>query len=104
MGNIAICLEKTLDYIEGVLSENELIDKFSDKIYEQRENLDDFKKVLNQYTDEILTYTSYEPIGSDETLNKLMTVHKFLADIDWHISEINELKDEVVKLCSSRRE
>lgn len=104
MGNIVICLEKTLDYIEGVLSENELIDKFTDKLCEQRENLNDFKKMLNQYTDEVLTYTSYEPIESDETLNKLMTVHKFLTDIDWHISEINELKDEVVKLCSSKRE
>lgn len=32
-----------------------------------------------------------------------MKIHKFLADCEWHISEINELKDEIIKVCSSRR-
>ena len=101
--DIVSYFERTLDYLEGVISENQLEDKFADKLDEQRENLDDFRNVMNQYEKDTSTFTSYEAIESDETLNKLMTIHKFLADIEWHISEISELKDEVIKVCSSRR-
>ena len=104
MKDIVSYFERTLDYLEGVISENQLNDKITDMLDEQRENLEDFKKVMNQYEKDTSTFNSYEAIESDETLNKLMTIHKFLADFEWHISEISELKDEVIKECSSRRE
>lgn len=96
--------ERILDYLEGVVSENQLSDKYTEMLDEQIQNLEDFKNVMNQYEKDTLTFNSYEAIGSDETLSKLMIIHKFLTDFEWHISEISDFKDEIIKECSSRRE
>lgn len=95
---------KTLDYLEGLITENQLEKEFADQLDDQKENLYDFNNLINQYEKDMLTFDSYEDIDSDETLNKLMKIHKFIADFEWHISELSELKDDVIKVCSSKRE
>ena len=104
MNDIISYFAKTLDYLEGVLAENQLENEFAEKLCEQKGNLDDFRNLIIQYEKDTLTFNTYEAIESDETLNKLMTIHKFVTDFEWHISEISELKDEVIKICSSKRE
>ena len=104
MNDIIAYFSKILEYLEGVLKESRLENKFAEKLDEQKENLDDFRVLINKFQKDMLTLDTYEAIDSDETLNKLMKIHKFITDFEWHISEISELKDEVIKICSSKRE
>lgn len=103
MKDIISYFSKTLDYLEGVLAENQLENEFTAKLNEQKENLDDFRNLINKFEENISIFDTYEGIDSDETLNKLMMIHKFITDFEWHISEISELKDEVIKICSTTR-
>lgn len=95
---------KTLEYLEGVLKKSKLENKFAEKLDEQKENLDDFRVLINKFQKDMLILDTYEAIDSDETLNKLMKIHKFITDFEWYISEISEFKDEVIKICASKRE
>lgn len=104
MKDIISYFSKTLNYLEGVLTENQLDKEFVDKLDEQKKNLDDLRNLINQYEKDMSAFNSYEAIDSNETLDKLMEIHKFITDFEWHISEISELKDEVIKICSSKRE
>lgn len=103
MNDTILYFSKTLEYLEGVLKESRLENNFAEKLNEQKENLDDFRMLINEFEKDMSTLDTYEAIDSDETLNKLMKIHKFITDFEWHISEISELKDEVIKICSSKR-
>lgn len=94
---------KTLDYLEGLLKKNQLDNEFAIELNEQKENLDNFKLLIFQYQNDLLLLDSYEAIESDETLDKLMIIHKFMTDLEWHISEISDLKDKIIKTCTSKR-
>lgn len=94
----------TLDYLNSLIIVNHFESEFSRKIDEQRKNLEDLKQLLKQYDADITNYKMYEAIDSDETLFKLMKIHKFITDFEWHISEIRDLKDEIIKFCSVKRE
>ena len=104
MNDIISYFSKILEYFEGVLKENQLESSFAEKLAEQKENLDDFRVLINKFQKDMSKLDTYEAIDNDETLNKLMEIHKFITDFEWHISEISELKDEVIKVCSSKRE
>ncbi|WP_113671903.1 hypothetical protein [Vallitalea guaymasensis] len=104
MKDLISYFSETFNYLEGIIIENQLDKNFENKLNEQKENLEDFRNLINQYEKDMLDFNSFESIGSDETLDKLMKIHKFITDFEWHISEISELKDEVIKICSSKRE
>lgn len=104
MNDTIYYFSKILEYLECVVKESQLENKFSENFDEQKENLDDFRVLINEFQKDMSTLDNYEAIESDETLNKLMKIHKFLTDFEWHISEFSELKDEVIKICSSKRE
>lgn len=104
MNDTIYYFSKILEYLECVVKESQLENKFSENFDEQKENLDDFRVLINEFQKDMSTLDTYEAIDSDETLNKLMKIHKFITDFEWYISEISELKDEVIKICSSKRE
>ncbi|GMQ60352.1 hypothetical protein AN1V17_47520 [Vallitalea sediminicola] len=104
MKDLISYFSETINYLEGILIENQLDENFENKLNEQKENIEDFGNLMNQYEKDMLAFNSFESIGSDETLDKLMKIHKFITDFEWHISEISELKDEVINICSSKRE
>lgn len=104
MNNIIFSFSVTFDYLDALIKENKLEKEFSDKLDEQRENLKDLKNLINEYYTDISSYKASESIDSDVTLSKLMRIHKFITDFEWHISEIGELKDEIIKYCPLKRE
>ena len=103
MKDLISYFSETINYLEGILVENQLDKNLVNKLNEQKENLKDFSNLINEYEKDMLAFNSFESMGSDETLDKLMKIHKFITDFEWYISEISELKDEVIKICSSKR-
>ena len=98
MSDSIFYLSKILKYLEGVVNQNNLEGVFADKISEQKENIEDLEKVLNKFKSGIVDLDTYEDIRSDETTDKIMLIHKFIADLQWHISEIDDLNVEIMKL------
>ena len=104
MKDILIHFSKIIDYLEGVNKYNKLDIGLERMVKEQRENLDDLGLVLTEFEEYLIQIKSFEYIGSERTLNNLMKIHKYTTDLEWHISEINELNEMVIKSCSQHRE
>ncbi len=98
MNDTIFYFSKILKYLEGILNENNLENEFTHKINEQKENLEDLEKILDNFKSGIVALDIYEDIMSNETTDKIMMIHKFIADIQWHISEIDDLNIEIMKL------
>jgi hypothetical protein len=104
MRDIVMHFSKIIDYLEKVNNYNKLDVNIENAIKEQKENLDDLEAILSEFERYSLQLESCEPIDSDKTLDKLMKIHKYTTDLQWHISEINEMNGEVIKICSAKRE
>lgn len=103
MNDIVSVFKGTLDYLKGLIKENELENVFDEKLNEQIENLVDLENLIIQNEKESVLFNFYAKIDSDETLENLMVIHTFITNFEWHLSEICELKDEVIKVCASKR-
>lgn len=103
MNDIVPAFKATIDYIKGLIIENELEDVLDEKLNEQIENLVELEKIIIQYEKDISLFDFEEKINSDVTLENLLIIHTFITDFEWHLSEICELKDEVIEICSSKR-
>ena len=103
MIDMVMHFSKIINYLENIIIENKFDNELVYMLNEQKENLNDCKNLIKEFEDELVELKTIEPIESDKTLDKLMKIHKFITDLEWHLSEISELKDEVIKICSLKR-
>ncbi|WBW96087.1 hypothetical protein [Oceanirhabdus sp. W0125-5] len=88
---------KIIDYLERFTTDkNERID-IDDDIKEQRENLEDLKDILSEFQKSLDELDSHELIESESTVKKLLLIHKYITDLEWHISEMSDLNTKVIK-------
>jgi hypothetical protein len=103
MEDIVKHFTKIIDYLEKVNNYNKLDISIENAIKEQKENLDGLKIIFSEFERYLLQLESCESIDSDKTLDKLLKIHKYTTDLEWHISEINEINGKMIKICSVKR-
>ena len=103
MEDIVKHFSKIISYLEKVNNYNNPDASIENAIKEQKDNLDDLKVIFREFEGYLLQLESGESIDSDKTLDKLMKIHKFTNDLEWHISEINELNGKMIKNCLEKR-
>ncbi|MBI9015487.1 MAG: hypothetical protein JEZ08_24850 [Clostridiales bacterium] len=97
-------LQCIIRYYDILLKENPELENFAEDISEQNENLDDLVKRMEKFNEVINDIECAECLERDATIDKLIKIHSFLVDFDWHISEVYDLNKKFVKLCSEKRE
>lgn len=92
------CLFKTIDHLEGSVKYSPYEPVFQEKLKEQRQNIEELEERIRWYKEELSNLNVQTSIGSEENLNKLITIHLFMTDLEWYIHELSGLKDEVFEL------
>lgn len=68
------------------------------------EHMEELEEQIRCYKEELSQLHFQTSIGSEESLNKLITMHLFMTDLEWYISELSGLKDEVFELSHPNME
>jgi len=103
MEGIVRHFSKIIYYLEKINNYNKLDASIENAIRGQKENLDDLKVIFSEFESYLLQLDSGD-IDSDKTLDTLMKIHKYTTDLEWHISELNEINGKMIKICSVERE
>jgi hypothetical protein len=97
MMNLKNDLEVILSYYE-LLSEVNGSDLLKDEFKEQRNNIGDIDGILKRFKDNKSIFLNAERLDTQVTQDKLMIINKYLTDLSWHISELQDLNVELIKL------
>jgi len=97
MNSMVNHFSKIIDYLEIVTTDNSKRIDLDDDIKEQRVNLEDLKDILSEFQKSLDELDSHESIESESTVRKLLLIHKYITDLEWHISELSDLNTKVIK-------
>ena len=67
-------------------------------IKEQRENVKELKFVLKEFEEYLKELEKYESLESDKSRNKIMNIHIYTTELEWYISEINDLNGYIMQI------
>lgn len=101
--NLKNDLEDILSYYE-LLSEVNGSDLLQDEFKEQRDNIEDIDGILKRFKDNKSIFLNAEQLDTQATQDKLMIINKYLTDLAWHISELQDLNVELIKLRIKSKE